>query len=78
VKQCLHGDSCEKPHCPYYHGEADQKTPLSHWFKLYPKTRTLAFPTNYYIPQLSSVSVIHKQTSFSRMSTELICNSLAV
>jgi hypothetical protein len=78
LKQCLHGDSCEKPHCPYFHSDLDRKFPLSSWFKLFPKTRTVAFPTNFYVPVLGNVSVVHKQTSFSKMNTELVCNNLAI
>ena len=56
----------------------DRKFPLSNWFKLFPKTRTVAFPTNFYVPVLGNVSVVHKQTSFSKMNTELVCNNLVI
>ena len=43
-------------------------------FRLFPKSRVVSFPSNYYIPTISQLGVTYKQTSYSRMSTEMICN----
>lgn len=74
IKSCLHGQNCEKPHCPYFHNENDKKKTLSQWFKHFPKTRTTCFSNNFYMPVLGNISVLHKQTAFSRMATEMSCN----
>jgi len=52
LNPCKHGEACNKPHCSYYHSQLDRRQPLAQWFKVFPKTRTVNFPTNYYMPYL--------------------------
>lgn len=37
--ECRYPGTCTKAHCPFYHTEAEKRTPPSSHFKLYPKNR---------------------------------------
>ncbi|CDW90057.1 zinc finger ccch type domain containing protein [Stylonychia lemnae] len=77
LNPCKHGDQCNKIHCSYYHSEKDRRQPLQQWFKVFPKTRLVNFPSNYYMPFLRNLTYDRdfmggiKQTSFSRTTTDI-------
>lgn len=64
---------CKNKHCPYFHGKEDKRKPMERWFKLFPRCRTVNFPTTFYSKALQlqqkfeqKLSCV-KHTSFSTM-----------
>lgn len=74
VHPCPTLKDCKNRHCPYFHNQEEKRKPLPKWFKLFPRCRTVIFPSTYYSKALlkqrkleKSLSSI-KQTSFSSMT----------
>lgn len=77
MQPCPSIKDCKLKHCPYYHNQEERRKPIQKWFRIFPKCRTVIFPTSYYSKSLLLQKTFNKswvnlkQTSFSSMAQEL-------